>query len=152
MSLHYYIPDLHKLSRVVEILKYLGNVLAVYILRFVYEFDQSEQQFFFISLFSLFRTAMHDHIVNTLKLHFFNSLIYTLVVLVLLVSFGLRIQPWTTKRLDKTMSLQQNFSIIYSRFYNFNMLQYNKNDYSRTCACTHPIAEFICFRGNNIKC
>ena len=42
--------DLHKLSRVVEILKYLGNVLAVYILRFVYEFDQSEQQFFFISL------------------------------------------------------------------------------------------------------
>ena len=46
MNLHYYIPDLHKLSKVAEILKYLGNVLAVYILRFVYEFDQLEQQFF----------------------------------------------------------------------------------------------------------
>ena len=76
MSLHYYTPDLHKLSKVVEILEYLDNALAVYILRFVYEFDQSEQLFFFISLFSSFRATMHNHIVNTLKLHFFNGLLY----------------------------------------------------------------------------
>ena len=119
MSLHYYTPDLHKLSKVVEILEYLDNALAVYILRFVYEFDQSEQLFFFISLL-----ARSEQLCTTILLILSSCIslmvcsthwLYSSCSSVSVCAYNHVLQ----KRLDKTMSLQQNFSIIYSRFYNF---------------------------------